>query len=231
MPLSAETTRATVGARGARFLRGALTAAWAMIFCVIFWGCGSAEQSPSSATGTSRAEQGDPPSPSAEAPVSTEIAHDFPSTAGNQAAPSVRVEVVDENQFAEALARYKGQVVLVDYWATWCPSCLELFPHTVELSRKMRDKGVAVVSVSLDDPEDTDLVLKKLKEMGADFENFLCSYGASAKAVDAFDITDGALPHYKVFDREGKLRKTLASSAGPITPQLIEKAVEEVLAE
>ena len=64
---------------------------------------------------------------------------------------SVRVANIDE--YRATLAKLRGKVVLVDFWATWCPSCVEQFPHTVELHRKYAERGLAVVSVSLDEPE------------------------------------------------------------------------------
>ncbi len=48
------------------------------------------------------------------------------------------------------LDELKGKVVLVDFWATWCPPCLEELPNVVENYKKYRDRGFEVVGVSLD---------------------------------------------------------------------------------
>lgn len=47
---------------------------------------------------------------------------------------------------------FKGKLVLVDFWATWCPPCVREVPHLVEASAKYKDKGLVVVGVSLDAP-------------------------------------------------------------------------------
>lgn len=145
--------------------------------------------------------------------------------------PEITLRVVDEKELAEIISSKKGSVVLVDYWATWCPACLKLMPHTLELARKWKDRGLVVISLSFDDPDDQDRVLEQLEKLDARIENYLAKYGASDESVKAFDITNGALPHYKIYDRSGNLRKVLVSGGPAITPEMIDAAVEELLGE
>jgi thiol-disulfide isomerase/thioredoxin len=52
------------------------------------------------------------------------------------------------------LSSYRGKVVLLDFWATWCDPCREEIPHLVELQQKYASSGLQVIGVSMDDSSD-----------------------------------------------------------------------------
>ena len=144
---------------------------------------------------------------------------------------NVQLELIDEVGFAEVLQRHRGQVVLVDFWATWCPGCVALFPHTVELHERFADRGLAVISVDFDDPdEERTVALKFLIDQGATFENYISRYGGGTRSAEAFEL-DGSLPQMKLYDREGRLHRSFGGDLGEIDPQELDRAVEALLAE
>lgn len=60
------------------------------------------------------------------------------------------------------LSELKGQVVLLDFWATWCPPCKASLPHLMELQTKYGDKGVTIIGMSLDNsPAELEMFLKR----------------------------------------------------------------------
>jgi thiol-disulfide isomerase/thioredoxin len=144
----------------------------------------------------------------------------------------VKLSEGDRETFAQILSRHHGQVVLVDFWATWCGPCVKQFPHTVELSHKYRDQGLAVVTVSMNEPKERDSVLAFLTRQKADVENLLPKYGAGSEFLEAFDLR-GDVPFYKLYDKQGVLRYTFSDDPAGIENcepiEKIDQRIEELL--
>ena len=130
----------------------------------------------------------------------------------------VRFRTVDAGELQSVLDEHKGKAVLVDFWATWCVPCVQGLPKTAELARRHADKGLAVITVSFDDKRDdeTDEAFRKrvsvpLAAHAARFTSLISRPGGGEEAMTAFDIDGGALPHYRVYGRDGQLLKKFAS--------------------
>ncbi len=149
----------------------------------------------------------------------------------------VQLALADRVEFDAVLARLADKVVLIDCWATWCLPCVEQLPHTVELAKKHGSNGLAVVTLSFDDSNMSDRAAKVLVEAGAGTNgvtNLQSRFGASPESMDAFAISSGALPAYKLYDRKGTLRRTFEldpTENQQFTPQDVAVAVNELLTE
>ncbi|HEY2838594.1 MAG TPA: TlpA disulfide reductase family protein [Pirellulales bacterium] len=142
----------------------------------------------------------------------------------------IDLQMVSKEGFEQAVAKHKGKVVLVDFWATWCPPCVAQFPHTLGLAQRFKGKGLEVISVSVNKPEDIEIVRKFLSEKRADIENLITEYGGNA--INEFDLDNGGVPCYWIYDREGKLAERI-SPGDPVKtfrPQMIDDAIERLLA-
>ena len=123
--------------------------------------------------------------------------------------PTVELTETDFGTFQTWLKSKKGSVVLVDYWATYCAPCLKKFPKVVKLQRELKQKGLVVCSVSIDElKKDQEKTLKKVEdkliELDATFDNFI----ATGPIIENFEKHQLSLvPTYKVFDKEGNLLK------------------------
>jgi thiol-disulfide isomerase/thioredoxin len=151
-------------------------------------------------------------------------------SAGKTDAAEIKLEKIAPGELDGLVAQHKGKVVLFDFWATWCVPCVQQYPHTVELSEKHPD-DLVVYTVSFDEPDDDSLVKKFHAEHGlGNVHALICTEGAAEESYEGFDITGGALPHYKVFDRDGKLAATLGGDVeNPPDSEKVEAMVAKVL--
>ncbi|HJZ58691.1 MAG TPA: redoxin family protein [Gemmataceae bacterium] len=109
-----------------------------------------------------------------------------------------------------AIAEQKGKVVLVDFWATWCPPCVASFPNLVRHHQNYSGKGLVVFAVSLDDPIDKDEVRQFLKTKDAWFTCFLVGPPSAMPPDDRKLLRErfrfaGGIPHGAVFNKYGNL--------------------------
>ena len=95
-----------------------------------------------------------------------------------RAAPAL--ELRDLEGVARHLAAWRGQVVLVNFWATWCPPCLEEMPSLQRLAERLRGQPFAIVAVNVAETEQR--VAHRAKQMGLDFPVLLDADGAAFKA-------------------------------------------------
>ncbi|MCE9560497.1 MAG: TlpA family protein disulfide reductase [Planctomycetes bacterium] len=117
----------------------------------------------------------------------------------------------------QAINAAKGKVVLVDCWATWCPPCVASFPKLVEKHEKYANKGLAVISVSMDRPTEGAKVIAFLQKHNATFTNLLLKMDEAAQVglQEKFDYMN-AIPHAVLFNKNGQR----VWSGHPLNPEL-----------
>jgi len=112
---------------------------------------------------------------------------------------------LSEGQLAQLLETSRGQVLVVNFWATWCGPCREEFPDFVRLHREKADLGLKVVTISMDEPEDEQSAVQFLKEQGVEFPAYLRDFEDFEEFVNVIDPDwSGALPTTFIFDKNGK---------------------------
>lgn len=146
---------------------------------------------------------------------------------------AVGIRVVDKAGYDKVIAANKGKVVVVDCWATWCVPCRKAFPKTVELGKAYADQGVVVVTLCFDEVKKgqaPEAVKRFLAVNDAHFENLISSLDISDDGADAFAIPDGALPHFKIYGKDGKLFKSFESGDNKeFNHEDVEAAVKKAL--
>ena len=124
-------------------------------------------------------------------------AADEPPAAAAIAEPPLR----DLDGRPRTLAEWRGQVVILNFWATWCPPCREEMPEFVNLQRELEGKGLRFVGVAIDDPEE---VRAFLKENPVNY-TILIGDEQAPDWADKLGNRLSALPFSAVFDQGGKL--------------------------
>jgi len=148
-----------------------------------------------------------------------------PILSGEATAPIL--EAVNVEKLKAILKKKRGKVILVNFWATWCAPCREEFPALIKLYRQYRARGLDLMLVSADNPEDREQVEAFLKQSEANFTSYIGS--DENHAVLASSISRDwpyAIPTTFVFNRQGKLTKSLV---GRQDYQIFQKAILKLL--
>ena len=120
---------------------------------------------------------------------------------------------------------WDGQVVLLNFWAAWCPPCRREIPAFGEVRELYHEDGFEVVGIAIDDHESVEKFLGGMS--GVNYPQLIGTYNATA-VMREFGNTGGGLPFSVLLDRGGKVRFTKSGELKKIT--LIEK-VETLLGE
>jgi len=166
---------------------------------------------------------------------------DVAETAANSDVGSVSVQPVDFDGYRAVVTKHRGRVVVVDLWATWCIPCVQNFPHLVEMHEKYASRGVACVSLSLDNlgSEETTVermlpaVREFLIKQSAAFDNLIATQPFDEMAA-ADKLGVGQIPAVFVFNKSGEQMRLF--TPGPDLPPAkmyaeVESLVVELLGE
>lgn len=118
-----------------------------------------------------------------------------------------------------SLSSYRGKVVLLDFWATWCVPCREEIPHFAELQQKYGDRGLQIIGVSMDDSSDP---------VGLFYQQFHMTYPVVMGNARIGELYGGVLglPIAFLIDRDGHIH---AKHIGATDASIFEKEIGGLL--
>ncbi len=111
------------------------------------------------------------------------------------------VQLPDLQNRPRALSEHQGKVLVVNFWATWCPPCREEVPVFIETQAKYGGKGLQFVGIALDDPQ----------KVAAFAQEFGINYPVLIGGVEETEIlrqlgnSGGGLPYTLIYGRNGQL--------------------------
>jgi thiol-disulfide isomerase/thioredoxin len=119
------------------------------------------------------------------------------------------------------LSDYKGTVVVVSFWASWCGPCLKEIPVLEEMQRKVAPSELRVISVNTEDREQ----YRKLARRNSDWK-MLFAHDSFKEASDSYGVK--GLPHMVIIERDGTIKKVHRGYGDDMIP-VIAKEIAQAL--
>jgi len=120
---------------------------------------------------------------------------------------------VQDSQNKVTLSQYHGQIVVLNFWATWCAPCVEEIPSLVEMQRRMKAKGVTVLAVSVD--VDEGAYQRFVKDHGMNLLTVRDPSGKSNGLYGTFKF-----PETYIIDRDGVMRRKFIGAVDWTSPDV-----------
>lgn len=130
---------------------------------------------------------------------------------------------LSETEFRKSLPLGKGQVVLVNFWATWCGPCREEIPELVAMQKRLE---FTLATVSVDEPEQQAQAQRFLEQTGVQAPAYIKKTQDDERFIASVDPKwSGAVPALFLYDRSGKL---VRSFVGESDLKVVEAAIRKL---
>jgi peroxiredoxin len=122
---------------------------------------------------------------------------------------------VRDSEHSVTLSQLKGQIVVLNFWATWCAPCVEEVPSLMQMQQRMKSKGVTVLAVSVDADEN-------------EYRRFVKNHSVNLLTVRDPDQKSNALygtskfPETYIIDRNGVVRRKFIGAVDWTEPEIID---------
>ena len=142
--------------------------------------------------------------------------------ANNPALGQIRPEFAapDINGEYQNIKQYDGKLVLLNFWATWCPPCKHEIPGFIELQAEYGEQGFQIVGLAIDDE---DAVAEFIEEIGMNYPTMVVQQ-AGIELASRYGNINGVLPYSVLIDRDGTIVHT-------ITGELSKARAKDLLAD
>ena len=149
-----------------------------------------------------------------------QLAPIIPQAVNNNVIGTIRpaFELIDTNEKLRNIDEWNGKVLLVNFWATWCPPCKKEMPAFIELQEQYSNQGFQVIGLAIDD---IDSVKDFVDTLGVNYPALIADYSGIELSRE-YGNNIGALPFSVFVGRDGKILSTK-------TGELSKKQVEDII--
>jgi thiol-disulfide isomerase/thioredoxin len=124
---------------------------------------------------------------------------------GHRRAPDFRIRTLEGRELS--LSDFRGKVLILDFWATWCPPCRDEIPLLIELKKEYGHRGLDILGLTIEDPErEAETVRRFVQELGV---NYTVGFAPEGMFEAFVGPGDHPIPQTFLFDRRGRLRDHL----------------------
>lgn len=141
---------------------------------------------------------------------------------GKDAAPLLGIALPDTKGVEQPLEQWKGKVLVVNFWATWCVPCREEMPRFVKAQQELGGRGVQFVGIAIDQPDKIDAFASELR---LNYPSLVGGYGA-IELSKTMGNRLGALPFTVIVDRAGRVAQT---QLGPLKEANLRSILAQLL--
>ncbi len=130
----------------------------------------------------------------------------------SQVDPAARIVPIDAGELKKLREEARGNVLLVNFWATWCAPCVEEFPDLIKLRGEYAPRGLTLLFVSIDRASEAGTTVARFLEThGVTFTTYIKKPGGDEDFINAMSRNwSGALPATFIYDKTGKLTRLLS---------------------
>lgn len=128
----------------------------------------------------------------------------------------------DENGISQSLSQYKGKIIVLNFWATWCPPCREEMPELSQLHQQYQNKNVVVLGIAVDEVS----LVKAFTQATPVSYPLVADENVGMGLAITLGNDKGVLPYTVIIDANGRVNQTFF---GRITKPLLERALAPLL--
>lgn len=137
-------------------------------------------------------------------------------------APLYATQLANTEGKIQNFEQYRGKIIIVNFWATWCPPCKEEMPELIALQQSYQDKNVVILGIALDEPA---MVAEYLKTSPVNYAVFADEVKGSLLG-EQLGNDKGVLPYTVIVDSQGNI---VLKHFGRINKAILENAITPLI--